>query len=472
MRHPQVHWYEGLFLRPHHFQAADRHAAENLLAATRFDHAHYWGLFQFEYSREALANGQLEIRTLQARLRDGTLIDHDDGNPLDRVDLKQAFESESVVTAYVAVPRLQLGADNVASSRNQTDAVRYHETRRNLQDDCNGGNDHEVSFRELDVSIRLSTEGLSGYETLPIARFRRSGESSSLPEIDLEYVPPSLNMRAWAPLYEDYRDICDIILRKREVLAGQVGGGAGFDVDSPSELERLLLFVTLNQVIGGLNASATSPQTHPFTAYTELCRAVGGLGSFGASAAHETVPNYDHDDLAMVFRSLRERIESSIRSVREQPYRQRYFEGVGSKMQVSLDPEWFHSSWNWLVGVRKGDLTDSELGDLLAMGKLDWKLGSARQVEMLFTQRLPGLQLQPVNHKIALLPSQQEWMYFEVPRGDGPAWGDVQEAQTLAIRFRDSLVVNSDRLHDERKILVDNQGEVVPLEIALFAMSG
>ena len=139
-------------------------------------------------------------------------------------------------------------------------------------------------------------------------------------------------------------------------------------------------------------------------------------------------------------------------------------------MQVTLEPEWFHSDWQWFVGVRKGDLSDTELQDLLSPGKLDWKLGSARQVEMLFTQRLPGLQLRPVGHKLPVLPPQRDWMYLEVPRTDSPAWRDVQDSQTLAIRFRDSLILNRDRLQGERRILVDDQGDPVSLEMALFAV--
>ncbi len=37
MQYLPVHWYEGLFLRPHHFQAADRHLAELLHTSLEFD---------------------------------------------------------------------------------------------------------------------------------------------------------------------------------------------------------------------------------------------------------------------------------------------------------------------------------------------------------------------------------------------------------------------------------------------------
>ncbi|MCA9024281.1 MAG: type VI secretion system baseplate subunit TssK [Planctomycetaceae bacterium] len=469
MRHLPVHWYEGLFLRPHHFQAHERHWQEALFASVSWDHPHYWGILEMDLSRDALAAGQLEVRTLRARMRDGTLVDRSDGNPLDRVDLKSAFDVASTVTAYLAVPRLHLGEQNVGN--NGAGSHRFRENRMLLQDEANGGNDQEVSFRELDVQIRLSTDELSGFETLPIGRFRRTGESSGATELLLDYIPPTITLRSWAPLGELYRDICDIITRKRDVLASQVAaGGMGFDMHAPDDVQRVLMFITLNQLLGGLQAYATTRHVHPFVAYTELCRAVGALDAFDRSRIGESVPAYDHDDLGTVFRTLRSRIENAIRSVQDHPYYQRYFQGVSSRMQVTLEPEWFHSDWQWFVGVRKGDLSDTELQDLLSPGKLDWKLGSARQVEMLFTQRLPGLQLRPVGHKLPVLPPQRDWMYLEVPRTDSPAWRDVQDSQTLAIRFRDSLILNRDRLQGERRILVDDQGDPVSLEMALFAV--
>ena len=39
-----VHWHEGMFLRPHHFQAAGRHAQHLDRRAGAWDVHHNWGL--------------------------------------------------------------------------------------------------------------------------------------------------------------------------------------------------------------------------------------------------------------------------------------------------------------------------------------------------------------------------------------------------------------------------------------------
>ena len=85
MHNLPVHWYEGLFVRPHHFQAADRYWSENLQTWGQFDNPYNYGLFGIEFSRDALANHQFEVQRLQARMRDGTLINFAVGDEPDRV---------------------------------------------------------------------------------------------------------------------------------------------------------------------------------------------------------------------------------------------------------------------------------------------------------------------------------------------------------------------------------------------------
>ena len=75
MKNLPVHWYEGLFLRPHHLQAADRYWTELIQTTSRWNCAYDYGVYAFEFSKEALANHQLDVQVLKARLRDGTLVD-------------------------------------------------------------------------------------------------------------------------------------------------------------------------------------------------------------------------------------------------------------------------------------------------------------------------------------------------------------------------------------------------------------
>ena len=228
MRHLPVHWSEGMFLRPHHFQAADRHWGEKLALSQTAEDPCSYGIVRIEIDPTALANRQLELRACQARLRDGTLVWLEPGEEPDRINLEQAskeigtlsasldeaIQAADAVRVYLAVPRFDPSGPNV-SPPGPADRSRVTTFRQTLQDDTSGGNDQEIEFRRLNVRLRLSTEDLSGYELLQIAQIRQAGNREAAPEIDPDYFPPMLSVDAWPPLGRDLvQSIYDLLGRK------------------------------------------------------------------------------------------------------------------------------------------------------------------------------------------------------------------------------------------------------------------
>ncbi len=485
MKNLPVHWYEGLFLRPHHLQAADRYWTELLHTSSRWNCAYDYGLYALGLSKEALANHQIEITELKARMRDGTLIDLELGQHPDRVDLKQsvaavsglaaqlgdAFAQESVIRVYLAVPKLKLGRNNTASGE-QDGSTRYAETRLMLADENRGGYEQQVQLRKLNARLVLSTQDLTGYELLPIAQIKRASEGEASPELDADYIPPVLTINSWPALGGDIvRALFDIIGRKMEVLSQQiVNRGIGRESQDPGDLDRISMLEKLNEAYASLSILSFAHSVHPLVAYIELCRILGQLSIFTPQRIASDIPAYDHEDLARIFKEIKRRIEDILRAVRDYEFEQRYFLGVGLGMQASLESTWFHSNWEWCIGVKKGDLSVQECRNLLSPGVLDWKFGSSRQVENIFLRRSEGVQLRPLERPIRALPARQEWIYYEVLQNDSPAWRDVVSTQTLAMRFRDSLILNKDQLQGEREIVVAALGRKVRLQFALFAI--
>lgn len=485
MQNLPVNWYEGLFLRPQHFQAAERHLGEVLTKSSRFDNAYNYGIANIQFNKESLANHRFELLSLQARMRDGTIIDFDQSQQPDgidmpstltdsselSVDLKEGLETERSVTIYLGVPKLKLGKVNVGDKEN-SDETRFVTTVSAKQDEGDGQNNQDIQFRQLNAKIVLSTENLSGLELLPLGRVSRASESESLPRLDETFIPSLLSIDSWHGLSIDiFRSIYDVVGQKIETLSQQmINRGVGLESREPGDAARILMLNELNSVYARLSIMAFARGTHPFQAYLELCEVVGKLSIFSeARRVMELLP-YDHDDLYRIFSDIKLKIEGLLNSVANYEYEQRFFVGVGMGMQVTLEPKWFNSNWQWYIGVKQTELSEQECRDLLSAGQLDWKLGSARQVEFLFKQRASGLQIVHVNRAIGALPHRHEWLYYEVPRQESPAWKDVQATQTLAMRLKDSLILNSDRLQGEQTLIVSAFGRKVPLQIALFAI--
>ena len=459
-----------MFLRPHHFQAADRHWGEMLATSARWENPYYYGLHAGELSTEALANYQVQFSGLQCRLRDGTIFAVGADRELDRRDLKAAFQKGTTVTVYLAISKLALGRVNVARA-GQGDRGKYVASTLAIQDESTGGNDQELELLHLDGRLMLSIEDLHGYETIPLVRIRRAGAEEATPEVDDDYIPPVLAIDAWAPLSLDIvRAIYDIIGEKIEVLGGRARDrGVTLASTDPGDLDDLLMLKTLNESQTLLHCLTFAKGVHPFLAYTELCRIVGSLSIFDAQRVVGEIPAYDHDDLARIFKWVKLRIEQLLGSRKRLQYEQRYFTGTDRGLQVAIEPAWLHTGWDWYVGVNSKNLPERAVRELLEPGKLDWKMGSSQQVDVIFKHGVPGVAHEELSTAPRALPSHQGWSYYAISR-EGNAWKDVLATQTLALRFRTELIGNLDSLPGQRNLEVMLPDKRAILQFALFAV--
>lgn len=475
-----------MFLRPHHFQASDRHWAEQAaLRQAAVDPCGY-GIVKLQIDPAALANRQIQVSACRAVLRDGTLVWLEAGEEPDRLSIDRAVGTfaklqaalddalaiEDTVRIYLAVPRLDPSGPNVSPPA-AGDRCRYAATRQSLQDETAGGNDQEVEFRRLSVRLLVSNQDLSGYELLPIAQVRRTGNREAAPEIDPDFFPPMLAVDAWEPLGRGVvRSIYDLLGRKLEVLAEQaVSRQVGFSSGEPGDLDRLVMLSKVLEAHATLRIIAFAPGIHPRSAYAELCRIAGQLAIFEPERRMPELPLYDHDDLARIFHEVQTRIERMLSRVAALSYEQRYFTGVGpASLGVTLESKWLQSDWRWYVGVLRGEIPEEECRSLLSGNtQLDWKLGSARQVDHLFKMGVPGLQLLPLDRPPRALPDKGGWLYYQVGR-ENVAWNDVRDTQSLAIRLRETLLLNREGLLGNRRIEVSHKGNPAVLEFALFAV--
>ena len=486
MKNLPVQWSEGMFLRPHHFQAADRYWSEWLEISSRWDHPYNYGVQSIELSKEAIANYQIELKHCHARLRDGTLLTISPGEEPDRVDLtggiddlahyvvslEEAFLREPVIRIFLGVPKLKLGRANVSARENDSQS-RYLDAKRDVPDEVSGGNDQQLSLRELNVRILLSTEDLSGYETIPLAQIKRAGDKEAAPQLDEDYIPPVLAVESWPPLATDYvRAIYDIVGQKVRVLSEQVmSRGITPTSQEPGDMDRMIMLMMLNEAYATLRCLAFSKGLHPFVAYAELCRIVGKLSLFGEDRRCPEVPTYDHDHLARIFQWAKQEINRLIHRIQDYAYEREDFYGVENRMQVRLKEKWLGPHWQWYVGVNYGNSTKEECKRLLSPGKLDWKMGSAEQVDALFRNRAAGVGLRIEDTPPRALPVRGPWVFYQVTR-TGQPWKSVETTNTLAMRFSDSLISNLAELPGQRKLVVQEKGskEEVTLEFALFAL--
>lgn len=472
MRNPAVNWSEGMFLRPHHFQAADRHWNEFVGNQINFSTPYAYGIQRVFISSDALANGVLEFGGLRARWNDGTLIAQDESH-VERVTLGERLNSPTLgvqpVTVYLAIPSLQEGQANVSQNGTVGGLCRYVEFRRPTDEEGVGGNRQEIALRKLNYRVLFSHEELTGFDLIPLVRLVRSASDEGNYLIDANYFPPSITIQSWPELAGVVRAIHDVIGSRIQSL-GDIVRDKNITLSSQTQgdLEKLMLLHALNEAYGELSCLAFAGGVHPLVAYAALCRIVGRCSIFGPGQTIENVPKYDHEDLATIFKWALERIRKLIYSVKEDEYEQRYFVGSGRGMVVQLEPEWFGPEWDWYFGVDPINLSRDECLRLLTKS-IDWMLGSADKVEQYMTLQRPGVKLKSVTQIPRALPSRGNWVYFQIKREED-AWQHVQSTQTMAMRVKSEQIANLDSLEGARRLRLAIGTQTYGLEFAVFAV--
>jgi type VI secretion system protein ImpJ len=447
MPNREVHWHEGMFLRQHHFLTEHRQLVELMQLDNKWTLRHNWGLLSIDLNTEALANFRFSVSKLKARLRDGTLIETPEDGPLSALNLEPALEKNPKVTVHLGVPVLRSGQANVAEDGPQ-DNARYYLLSHQVDDENQGVDPQPITIRRLNLKLLLSTQNLAGYETVPIARIKKSEHAVPTPQLDATYIPPVLACDAWKELNEGIlQQIYDRIGSKIERLASQATSqGLSLESLTPDSILILSQLRELNESYAALTNLAFVDGIHPLTAYQELCRLVGQLSIFGQKRRTPAIPRYNHDDLAGCFYQIKNYLDDLLYIVPDPVYQVRSFVGHGLRMQVEIDRSWLDQTAAMYIGVLS-PLDPDQCVALLR--QLDMKVGSSDRIETIYRMGDVGLKFShvPERELPSALPKDKGLTYFQINREQQQNdWQFVERSKTLAIRFNENKVVgNIDR---------------------------
>lgn len=463
-----VHWHEGMFLLPHHFQAAQRHAEAVAARGGRWDLHHNWGLRDLDLDLDALANHRFVVRTLRARLRDGTQVAVPDDGVLPALDLKPALEKARAVTVLLGVPVAKPGRANAAAE--PSDRSRYLVETLELEDENTGVNPQPVEVRLLNARLLFATDPQAGFEVIPLARVAKSARADAPPQLDESFIPPVLACEAFPPLAARIIQAAyDRIGTKIGVLAGQaVARNLTFDSRGQGELLVLEQLRELNAAYATLGTLGFAPGMHPVWAYAELCRVVGRLSVFAPARRVADLPRYDHDDLGGCFWRVKAYLDELLDLVVEPAYKERPFVGAGLRMQVALESAWIEPSWVLFIGVQS-PLPADDCVRLLSKGQLDMKVGSSERVDMVFRLGQAGLRFEYRPAAPRVLPEQPGQIYFQLS-GDSAQveWQNVQRSLSLALRVNEHRVVGN--IQGEQVLNIRTGTDTVPVRFTLYAV--
>jgi type VI secretion system protein ImpJ len=431
----QVHWHEGLFLLPHHFQRLQRSIGETATSERTLAKPYPYGLIDARLSNDDLENLQIRFDRLHAIMPSGQQVRFPQDAELPVIDIRQAFEARGRFTVFLAVPLWFEVRANCLESIEKTGSrakILYRVVESEVADENTGENPKPMLHRRVNARLLLDNEDSSDMEVLPLFRVTRAaGEGVGLPRRDPEFVGPCLILNGSPALRDLVRDITSQVLASRHELTIQLSRG-GFSIDTMRgiQFEQMLRLRTLNHYGARLEALIETPNLAPFEIYLELLELMGELSAlYPDRDLFESIP-YVHLDPYPCFNSLAAKIRLLLRGSVAPSFLKVLFTEVDGLRKAALTDEHFQRPSDYFLGIQTKEdpralaqiVEDADRFKLMP----ESMAGRAIRGVMLKEERFPPLEL----------PAQSNLYYFRLLRGDSArSWQQIQSEKSAIVRW-------------------------------------
>ena len=422
----KVIWTEGLFLQPHHFQQADRHAEAQLAGLAARSRPYLWGFSELEIDREGLKFGKFALNSCTGLTRDGALfrVPHAEAHPA----ALEVSEGVRDTVVHLTVPARRQGATEIDVTAGDQSASRFRPSEIEVTDTM--GKDRRpttVGIGTLRLKFALDSDDTSDLLRIPLARIIEVRPDKEI-ILDQSFIPTCLDVRASSTLSAHLRETEGLVSHRINALAGRLSD-SGLSRGA-AEIQDFLLLMTANRALPVIRHLLTIENVHPERLYREMVVLVGELASFMAS--NKTPPEfepYQHDNLTVTFAPVIRMLRQYLSAVLEQ-----------SAVSIALDPRKY--------GISVGIIADKKLlansGFVLAVAAdipeeqvrrhfaSQSKVGPVEEIRQLVNSALPGIGMRPLSVAPRQIPYHAGKVYFELEKANA-LWGKMTTSGGIAI---------------------------------------
>lgn len=437
---PQVFWGEGMFLRPHHLQTAERYGEEQLAKEISRIQPFAFGLQSLDVAPDQLENFVFEIREVSVKLKDGTPLSLESTLRLfPRGFQKELDQAGGRMRVFLGVPALRENAPNAFAPGEGPGGQdrRYVVEAVERADENTGGNLQPVSVKRHNGRLFFGGESREGYETIEIAVVERSTQGRNLPTLAKDFIPSVTELGGSRTLQTLCDGITNRIEAKHRILLTDVAQGRlTTSSEGTSGWQTIIKLQILGSFLFLFQQLTKIPRIHPFAVYTEFCRLAGELSIFDDGKKAIRIPVYDHESLGPCYHELCRVIEDLLEKIVASRFVKVDFVLREDLLVAELLEEWLAPPTEVYLAV-EANMDEKELRNRI----VTMKMGAPRDIPILRQRRLFGLDLDLMKRTPTGLPAREDYFYFKVEK-DGPYWANV---------VRDRISALSDALDPKMK---------------------
>lgn len=435
---PQIHWHEGLFLQPHHFQHMQRQVQEQFAEERRLARPYAYGVAEFQLSPSSLENLLVEFQRLTAVMPSGLVVDVPGNADLSAANIEEHFKASAApITLWLGVPTWHANQGNVLETAEGAFAqerrlYRVKEVER--CDENTGENALVLPTRRINARLLTEGEDRTNLETMPLLRVGRGSldEQGGAPRLDASFIPPCLKVTGFGGLVNLSRETIGVVVGARQELAALASAG-GLKSESlvGGQLDQLLRLMCVSRAAARLESLMQAPALSPFDLYLELKGALAELGVLRAEREGAQAQPYDHNNLALVFQDLREKLETALTGISKQPYTEIKFAREDRCFAAEVQSQQLSEASAVFLGIRTQ--TDPKTLTQLVEDVDRFKLMCKSMAYSL----VRGIPLQEEKFPPPGLPTKVGLCYYRLlPDQNRSMWERISEEQEMALAWR------------------------------------
>ena len=425
-----VQWYEGMLLKPQHFQRTEYKLQSLLKSFCSFFSPFCYGVNLLKVDTAAITSSVIRVLKVSGVFQDGLAFDFDaeiDGNL--SIDLKQTIEQTAdPVTVFLAIAKHKDGV-NLVSGEGQRFSS---EIQTNICDENEDNKNADLAVLKPKLRLMLGNEIDARFLAFPLIVVQKS-DSDGLGISD--YIPPMLSLGVHSRLLELIRDLISKLKNKISFFSDRQGNSSFLLGEEIKQNLRILIQATLE-----LEVIAKIPDLPPYAYYNALLRSASILASMNVNQSVPSLPVYDHNNLFDVFQNLCAFAQKSIEYLKQPFVTVPFSKSQNGVFSLVLKKEWLTKD-EFVISVKRPfSASDNDL--------LNWingaQIASESCTSIIKDRRVLGAERRIVSHGENYTP----------PLG----------AMLLAIRTYNPYVHELEELH----VFNPSDQLIVPEEIVLY----
>lgn len=424
-RFSKVAWKEGLFLKPQHFQQADRYMERSMAARTMHITPFPWGVSELSFDQNQLRQGRLELENVSGIMPDGTPFDAPHTSPLpDEIDVPEEAVGKHI---WLTLPNLaqndrDVGLEDEASMRyvlTEEKGVADTSAASRIEESL------EIAVPRLELTLR--DKAREGYQCICLGRIADVNDGTVV-TLD-QSVPPVGLIMSVHRAYEGYlKAVTGSVEARLEVLeryaADPTSGGGMQDKD-------YLMLMVLNRVLPVLRHLRRLPSVHPERLYETFLSLAGELSTFENQERRvRDYGRYRHDQPKETFKpivdDIRRLLSRDVGRALRLPLEQRR---ENSFAAIVEDPNLFASS-TFIIEVSAA----LPLTQIQQQFPQLCKIGPSTRMKEIIVNNMPGIPLVHTPNPPPQIRVVANHVYFTVDKMS-PLWRDFSVAPALGMHF-------------------------------------